>query len=242
MAIKLLCFGFAVLIATLIVHWGHHLYDRVWVKGYPPINYLDNSQPNRDRWRWRKPHSTLHIPYQIADRPGIWDSSHVSSFGFRPQFRFADILSPIAGLLLIGCDILLIINSTVTAANFLTAFALFLGLFCLGFFFLQYGDRVQQINLYPDRIEIIAKFAIFIPRTTTYHHQQILNIRGKLQSFWTKEAIQTQPDYNLIIIRPHLSYFQRSHTFHLRCNPSQGAWIVGGLTHWKSLSSQDRLS
>jgi hypothetical protein len=39
-------------------------------------------------------------------------------------------------------------------------------------FFLQYGDRVLRIDLYPDRVEIITKFANFLPRTTIYKRRR----------------------------------------------------------------------
>jgi hypothetical protein len=211
------------------------MYEKIWVKGYSPIDYLQTSQANRDPWRWRKPHSKLRIPYDVVDRPGIRNKRGVSSFVFRPEFRFADFISPFAGIALISFDLLLIASSTVSATNFLFAFAIYLCLFCLGLFFLQYGDRVLQIDLYPDRVEIITKFANFLPRTTVYKRCQLLSINGKLQSFWTMERGQIQPDYKLIIKRSLLGRFQVSQTFRLRCDPTQGSWIVGGLDHWKSL-------
>lgn len=212
------------------------MYEKIWVKGYLPINYLQSSQANRDPWRWREPHNKLRIPYHVVDGPGIRDTPIVSSFVFRPEFRFADFVSPLSGLTLIGFDLLLIFNATVSAANFLVAFAIYFCLFCLGLFFLQYGDRVQRIDLYPDRVEIVARFANFIPRTTVYDRRQLFKVHGKLQLFWTKEAGQIQPDYKLIITRSLLSSFQVNQTFRLRCDPTQGSWIVGGLNHWKSLS------
>lgn len=238
MVIKVLFAGLIVLIGCFILYWGHGLYEKIWVKGYSPVDYLQSSQANRDPWRWREPHSKLRIPYNIVDRPGVRDTPNVSSFVFRPEFRFADIISPLSGLTLIGFDLLLIFNSTISAANFLVAFAIYFCLFYLGLFFLQYGDRVRQIDLYPDRVEIIARFANFIPRTIIYKRRQLLSIHGKLQSFWTKEAGQIQPDYKLMITRPLLSYFQMNQTFRLRCDPTQGSWIVGGLNHWKSLSNE----
>lgn len=238
MVIKVLYFVLLVLIASFVLYWTHEVYDKVWVKGYLPVDYLQSSQVNRDPWRWREPRSNLRIPYNVADRPGIRDTPNVSSFVFRSEFRFADFLSPLLGLALIGFDLLLIFKSTVSTANFLLAFVIYFCLFYLGWFFLQYGDRVQRIDLYPDRVEIIARFTNFIPRTIIYERRQLLSIYGKLQSFWTMERGQTQPDYKLIIMRPLLSYFQVNQTLRLRCDPTQGAWIVGGLNHWKSLSSR----
>ena len=235
MAIDVLCFVLTVPIAFLLIHWGHKIYEKLWVKGYSPIDYLQTSQANRDPWRWRKPHSKLRIPYNVVDRPGVRDAPNVSSVVFRPEFRFADFISPLSGISLISFDLLLIFNSTVSVANFLLAFAIYLGLFCLGLFFLQYGDRVLQIDLYPDRVEIISKFANFLPRTTIYKRHQLLSINGKLQSFWTMERGQIQPDYKLIITRSLLGYFQMNQTFRLRCDPTQGSWIVGGLDHWKCI-------
>ncbi|MEB3182317.1 MAG: hypothetical protein VKL59_25265 [Nostocaceae cyanobacterium] len=211
------------------------MYKNIWVKNNSPVDYLQTSQANRDPWRWRKPHSKLRIPYNVVDRPGVTDAHNVSSFVFRPQFRFADFISPFSGIALISFDLLLIFSSTVSAADFLPAFAIYLCLFCLGLFFLQYGDRVLRIDLYPERVEIITKFANFIPRTTTYRRHQLFSINGKLQSFWTMESGQIQPDYKLIIERSLLGYFQVNQTFRLRCDPTQGSWIVGGLDHWKSL-------
>ncbi len=236
MGIKILWIVILTLITFLLLHGCYTIHVKTWVKGYSLIDYLQTSQANIDPWRWRKPHSKLRIPYNLLDRPGIRDAPNVSSFVFRPEFRLADFISPLSGIGLISFDLLLIFNSTVSVANFLFAFAIYLCLFCLGLFFLQYGDRVLRIDLYPDRIEIITKFATFLPRTTIYKRCQLLSINGKLQSFWTMERGQIQPDYKLIIKRPMLGYFQVNQTFRLRCDPTQGSWIVGGLDHWKSLS------
>ncbi|HEY9829492.1 MAG TPA: hypothetical protein V6D26_02860 [Stenomitos sp.] len=148
------------------------------------------------------------------------------------------LISPFSGIALISFDLLLIFSSTVSAADFLLAFAIYLCLLSLGLFFLQYGARVRRIDLYPDRVEIITKLANFLPRTTIYKRSQLLSLKGQLQSFWTMERGQIQPDYKLIIKRPLLGYFQVNQTFRLRCDPTQGSWIVGGLDHWKSLSSK----
>ena len=236
MVLKILCIVLSV-ISSLVLYWGYRVYERIWVKGYSPSDYLQTSQANSDPWRWRKPHHKLRIPYPAEDRPGIRDTPNVSSFVFRPAFRVADFISPVSGIALLGLDLLLILHSTVTVANFVLAFAIYLFLLGLGWFFLQYGDRVLRIDLYPDHIEIIAKFAIFLPRKTIYKSHQLLSIHGKLQSFWTMESGQIQPDYKVIIQRSLLGSFQVNQTFRIRCDPTQGSWIVGGLKHWKSLSS-----
>jgi hypothetical protein len=238
MVINILCSVLSVLITFLVIHWLYKEYDKIWVKGYSPIDYLQTSQANRDAWRWRKPHDKLRIPYHAIDRPGVRDTPNVSSFVFRPEFHCADFIYPLLGISLISFDLLLIFKSTVSGANFLFAFAGYLFLLCLGLSFLQYGDRVLRIDLYPDRIEIITKFAIFLSRITLYQRCHILSIKGKLQSFWTMQRGQIQPDYNLIITRSLLGYFQVNQTFRLRCDPTQGSWIIGGLNHWKSLSNQ----
>ena len=232
----------AVLITFLILYWCYGAYQTLWVKNCPPVDYLQTSQVTKDPWRWRNPHHKLRIPYNVLDRPGIRDAPYVSSFVFRPEFRFGDFISPVSGIALISFDLLLIFNSTLSATTFLPAFAVYLCLFCLGLFSLQYGDRVLRIDLYPDRVEIIARFVYFLPRTTIYKRHQILSINGKLQSFWTMEKGQTQPDYRLIIKRSLLRYFQVKRTFRLRCDPTQGSWVVGGLNHWKSLSHKHSLN
>jgi hypothetical protein len=236
MALKVVYFVLPILLVSLLLYWGHGVYEKIWVKGYSSSDYLQTSQANSDSWRWRKPHHKLRIPYNAEDRPGIRDEPNVSSFVFRPAFRVADFISPFSGIALISFDLLLIFNSTVSGTNFLLAFAIYLCMFCLGVLFLQYGDRVLRIDLYPDRIKIITKFAIFLPRKTIYKSHQLLSITGKLQSFWTIESGQIQPDYKLIIKRSLLGYFQINQTFRIRCDPTQGSWIVGGLEHWKSLS------
>lgn len=239
MVIQVVCSVLAVLITFLLLYWGRGMYEQIWVKGYSPIDYLQTSQANSDPWRWRKPHGKLRIPYNVVDRPGIKDAPNVSSFVFRSAFRFADFTFPFLGIALISFDLLLIFRSTVSIANFLSAFPMFIFLFCLGVFFLQcYGDRILRIDLYPDRIEIITKFAHVLSQTRTYKRHELLSINGKLQSFWTMERGQIQPDYKLIIKRSLLGYFQMNQTFRLRCDPTQGSWIVGGLDHWRSLSSK----
>lgn len=238
MVLEILFTVLAILISSLIVNWGYDRYKKTWVESYLPVDYLQTSQANRDPWRWRNPHTKLRIPYNVVDRPGVRDAANVSSLVFRPQFLVADFISPFSGIALISFDLLLIFNSTVSTANLLFAFTIYLCLFCLGLFFLQHGDRVLRIDLYPNRVEIITKFAIFLPRTITCTRHQLLSINGRLQSFWTMEKGQIQPDYKLIIRRSLLGYFQVNQTFRLRCDPTQGAWIVGGLNHWKSLSSE----
>lgn len=237
MATVVICFLLGVL-GFFLMNWAHGVYEKVGVKSYSSVDYLKSSQVNKDLWRWREPDRKLCIPYNVGDCSGIRDTPNVSSFVFRSKLHCGDLASALSGFFLISFSLLLIVSSILSAANSLPAFAIGFGLFYLGWFFLQYGNRVRRIDLYPDYVEIIARFANFIPQATIYRHSQLLNIHGKTQAFWTMESGQIQPDYKLIIARPLLGYFQMHQTFRLHCNPTQGAWIVGGLNHWKSLSSR----
>ncbi len=243
--IKVLFIGVLIAITYLIISLQHKMYVQTWVKDHPPIdNYLKTSQANIDPWRWRKPNLKSNIPfnYKHPDSPGIKDSPQVSSFVFRPGYLTLDFLSPASGLVLMGFTLLLMfrvvsifVTEPIPLAHFLGSLCLCLGIFAMGVCLLRYGDRVLRIDLYPDRVEFITMFVALIPRTVTYKREQLVSARGDRQSFWAMERGQTQPDYNLIITRTLSGSWWINETFHLRCDPTQGSWIVGGLNHWKSL-------
>ncbi|MBD2330151.1 hypothetical protein [Alkalinema sp. FACHB-956] len=225
---------FVVLLTILIFYWAYQAYQKTWMS-YTPVDYLQTSKENRSPWRWRQPSPKLGIPFNTSHRPGVHDEPNVSSLVFHPIFLSADVLSPLSGMALIGFDLVLILNSQISGNNFIFAFLIYSFLFYLGLYFFRYGDRVLKINLYPDRLEIVAKFAIVFTRKAIYKRDEIISINSKIQSFWTLGKGQTQPDYKLIIGRSLGGVFQLDRTFRLRCDPTQGSWTIGGLKHWKSL-------
>jgi hypothetical protein len=209
-------------------------YTNIWVKGYPPVDYLETSHPSGEPWRWRKPYRQMPIPYNSKSSVGIRDTPKASSFRLRSELRVMAFVYPFSGIALIGFTLLLILHSSISV--FLFALPIYLCLFGLGWICLQYGDRAIRIDLYPDRVEILGQFANFLTRTTVYQRYEILAVHGKLQSFWTMEKGQIQPDYKVIIQRLLLGRFPVNRTFRLRCDPSQGTWIVGGLKYWQSIN------
>ncbi|OUC15125.1 MAG: hypothetical protein B0A82_08640 [Alkalinema sp. CACIAM 70d] len=218
----------------LILYWVYRDYQKTWTS-YSRVDYLQTSKENRSPWRWRQPSPKLGIPFNTSNRPGVHDEPNVSSLVFHPIFLLADLLSPLSGMALIGFDLVLILNSQISRNNFFVTFLIYSFLFYLGLYFFRYGDRVLKINLYPERLEIVAKFAVVFTRKAIYKRDEIISINSKIQSFWTLEKGQIQPDYKLIIGRSLGGVFQLNRTFRLRCDPTQGSWTIGGLNYWKSL-------
>ncbi len=207
---------------------------------YPSVSYLKSSRGNPDPWRWRQPNSHLGISYDVDSRLSVRNTASVSHLMFQPVFRFADFSAFLLGsfqlLLTLSLLSAAFRTGTITANNFLMAVIVYTFMFSLGLLFLRIGERVLRIDLYPDRLQIVTRFAFFFYRKTTYQRDQILEISGKTQKWWAMEGGQINPDYKITIRRSILESLQISKTFCLVCNPMQGSWIVGGLNHWKSLS------
>lgn len=210
-----------------------------WVKGHPPIHYLQASQANRDPWRWRLPHpKKTQIPYESSRPLGIKDAPDVSHFLFPTEFplEFRGLTYSFMylwGVILMGLGFLILVRTT--GADFGGRLLLCLFLCSCGLLLLQVGP-VVQIDLYPHRIEIVTQSAFAWRRTTVYKREQILRISGSVQSPWSQIRGQFYPDYKLTIVRSRPHAFPVSQTFSLVCNPTTGSWVVEGLNHWKSLS------
>ncbi len=230
--------GLAILIGFLVLRMAAGA-DVAWKRNFPPVNYLKNSQAHTDPWRWRRPRSQLSIPYDADSRLGVHNAPEVSSFIFRQEFRFADFTAHLFGALLIGFDLVGLVSPSQqdTSAEFSFLFVLirYLLPLSLGLFLLQVGDRAHRIDLYPDRLGIVTQYAFCLQRTTFYQRDQLVQVTGKCQSFLSMERGQTQPDYKIILGGLWFGTLQMNKTFKLRCNPTQGSWIVGGLNHWRSL-------
>lgn len=230
----LVCCLFAIF-AIRLQQWSH----QSWVKGNPPVDYLQASQANRDPWRWRQPHPRkTQIPYESSRPLGIKDAPDVSHFLFPTAFPLESrglsySFMHLWGVLLMGFGVLILLSPTGDDLGGRLLFCLFL---CsCGLLLLQVGP-VVQIDLYPHRIEIVTQSAFAWRRTTVYKREQILRISGRVQSPWAKIKGQFYPDYKLTIVRSLTQSIPGSQTYSLVCNPTTGSWVVGGLNHWKSLS------
>ncbi len=229
-------FLFAGLIVVGIFWLQKSMHDN-WIKGHPPVHYLQASQANRDPWRWRLPHpKKTQILYESSRSLGIKDAPEVSHFLFPKQFplefRGATYAFASLGVILIPIGVLILLRTT--GGDF--GFRLLLCLVLCSCGFCCFQGPVLQIDLYPHRIAIVTQSAFFWRRTTFYQRRQISTIRGSVQSPWLMGKGQHYPDYKLTIVRSRFRSFQVSQTFSLVCNPTTGSWVVGGLNHWKSLS------
>lgn len=238
---KVIGFVFFVMLCVLsvmILNLGKSIYDQQ-ANFYQPIDYLENSQENIDPWRWRKPNIKLRIPYDGKSHLGIKNAVGVSSFIFPEEIRISHFIAHLAGVFLIGNTIFMFLHScqteTITEILSFDRLLVYLLLLSLGWLCLQSSNLVLQIDLYPNCIGIVIKYALFWRRTIIYKRDHSLTVTGKLQSFWTMENGQFLPDYKITIGHSLLGYFHVTTTFNLHCTQTTGSWVVGALKHWNSI-------
>jgi len=189
-----------ILICLLLVKLGNWV-DKSWTQSCPPVNYLKSSQAKREPWRWRQPDRQLNIPYETNRELGIQNSPHASSLIFRKEFRLADFTAHLLGTFIIGLDLLALCNSLkpgaiVEEVNFLFILIRYILPLSLGWFLLQLGNRVLQLDLSIDRLSIVTHYAFYLRRTRVYPRDQFLQVKGKIQPFLMMERGQLQPDYS----------------------------------------------
>jgi hypothetical protein len=205
-----------------------------------PVHYLKSSTANTEPWRWRKPNLEVKIHYQTDGRLSIQDAPDVSRLMFPQRISIGEVTAHFFGLVAMGFALLVLwgylLQGLIT--HFLSFVTNFLFWFGLGVMLLQAGDRVLQIDLHPDSLEIVTLHSFALRRKIihAYKRHQLLKVSGKVQSFWTMERTQGPPDYKITLRRLMFDRFPVNQTFSLTCNQTQGSWVVGGLNHWKSLS------
>lgn len=203
------------------------------VTTYKAIDYQEYSTDNVEPWRWRKPNETLGILFHDDVCLELKDNETVSSLFLPQRFNLGEWMVHLLGYMFAGTAIVTLLGSLFQGGDSfwwqILGFVLFFGIACLC---LNIGDQVVKIDLYPDHMEVITKYALFLYRKNCYKPSKRLQFKGKHQSFLGVDRTQENPDYKITIIRPFLGIFKSQRTFFLACNKTQGSWITSGLQHW----------
>ncbi|MBE9030053.1 hypothetical protein IQ266_09970 [filamentous cyanobacterium LEGE 11480] len=206
---------------------------------YQEIEYTDQSTDNIDPWRWRKPNEDMgvvigeNLLYE-GDQPlTLKDDAEVSTLIPRSRFNLTDPINHFLGFGCLGLTAFGLLSALIQRPEGWTWLAgvCFLGM-GIGWLLINTGSQAKRINLYPDRIEVMTKYAFFLYRNHCYRPHAKLQFKGNYQSMMNMESGQGEPDYKLTVIQPLFGFFPAQRQFLIACNQTQGSWIVSGLKHW----------
>lgn len=200
-------------------------------KQYPPLDYNTHSEANIDTWRWRKPEDGLGLELEDRDQ--------VSILRLPPaKLRFPEQLLVGLGYVVIVLFFLMLVEVGWTGQlDWVGAILASLLILPLVWAMLRIGTHVTCIELHRDEVHFILRYAQVFPQYGLLRRKRVkrakdVDFDGQLQGIFSMTTDQEMPDYELFIIRK--AFLGKSkQCLWLRCNPSQGAWIVSGLQTWK---------
>ena len=79
----------------------------------------------------------------------------------------------------------------------------------------------------------VLRYAFYLTRNVTMKIGSVRKFSGKVQSVVAQERDQPTPFFYVYARRRLLS-----RDFITDCDPSQGAWVVGGLEDWRATAGQ----
>jgi hypothetical protein len=232
---KVLKMEFAVTILAIItivisIH-RERLYHRSLKQAYPVVDYITQSTADSDSWRWRSPLWSLDL---------VIENDDVSSRLILPfHHSFAEILTSLLGYFLAAIFVFFLPltslvdamsgNSHGNAGASIFAVLLFSPLIWL---MLNTERHTRGIELQPERIRIHMQYGIFLKRHINIHRHQKQTFAYAYQSWFSMSRGQEFPKFILIAKKTCCWMLTRKWRFYLRCNQSQGSWIVSGLNCW----------
>lgn len=199
------------------------------------LEYLETSSPSNDPWRWRSPSQISEISQEEGKNLDIQDTEAASHLFLRQHANFAEFLVHLLGYFFLGIAAFALVSSLLNHQNLEIALPSAAMLMIIATACLQCGDQVSQIDLYPDRIELTTKYALFFNRQTRFKAHKHLKFKGGYQSVLSMNLDQKEPFYKLRIEWRFLGVMTRRRIFFLTCNQTQGSWITGGLEYWNTV-------
>jgi hypothetical protein len=191
---------------------------------HPVFQYEQHSIPNQANWRWRKPNAELGLKLE--------DDEQKSCLHIPLRLLTAEKVYIVSGYLMAVTTLYFFVLLVMRDAE-LYEYLLILFFPIMGFIFINVGNRVSSVSLYPDHLVVIDNYAFILKRIIIYKHQPSLKFKGKLQSAFEVTFEQDAPDFNLYIKRRYFYIFSWQRIFWLSLNQSQGSWLVAGLEYWR---------
>lgn len=200
------------------------------IEAHPPVDYLEASKPNEAPWRWRLPQRKVDLK--------VFDDETSSRIEVPHEVFWWEKLVQVGGYLMLGVTIVApgsmlarqLSGFNVDGAALFMALVLTPMLFApIGWVMLKMGSRVKEITLTQDELRITRSFALFFQPTLRLSRSALVRISGSIQSSMEMIEDQEMPEYKIHISR---GWLRPSTKLYLRCSPTQGSWIAGGLQAW----------
>lgn len=100
---------------------------------------------------------------------------------------------------------------------------------------LNVGSGVVRIKLRPDEARVVLRYGIWLLRSVRYRPGR-LRVSGRYLPFWQMGS-KDHPVLYELRMRGRVPGLGRRYL--MRCNQSQGSWIVEGLRRWSETATRD---
>lgn len=204
------------------------------------LDYRMKSRPNLDPWRWRQPDVRVGIAEQDDRGLQLFDTENASHLRFPKRFFPAEALVQLIGYGFLGLTLVLGLGTLSDPTNWEVKL-IGLGLFgAIGLLCVRCSSQVTQIDLYPDRADLVVKYGFFFHRKHRIRPHRRLRFKQMQRTWLNRDWRKSQPHFEIVIVFPLLWVLKLERRFSLACTLAQESWIVGGLNHWNAVAYKNR--
>lgn len=219
------------LVFLLFLYWVYTLWrnHRRAEKEYREIVYQADDKGRSADWRWVSPPVEVGLQVEQTDT--------ASAIFLRPVRSGIEVIFSIFGLVFAAITLYSLATALAHLGDptSLSPGMLLVGLGIMaGFSYLLFcvDAPVTAITRTEDRLVLEVRRAAILHSKVVYRKKQAMRLvfTGKIQGVLSMNIDQLDrlPDYYLMVKRRCYP----SRRFLLRCTPSQGSWLVGGLNQW----------
>lgn len=224
-------------VMAIFVCWGFVLWKN-WRKAktqFNEVEYIPEQILEEAAWGWAQPPSEIGLAVEQTEENSVLVLGPVRSM----NENFFGVMGFALAALTVVLGVLSIVRQINEASYTPFLLSIGVGITLLFAYGLCCADApITQIIRRQDRLELKIRLGIFFHRTATYKSSQAHKCKftGKIQGFLAMNTDQLDrlPDFYLTIHRR----FRTSRRFLMRCNPSQGNWIIAGLAQWREVVSK----